>query len=121
MKEHWDKIDIYEVDIPELGPSLYVGQTFPISIKVFLGEITPEDVMVEVISGMLDSQEQIQGFAPVLANLNGTPEPGSDPGHYIFTGEVTCNESGRFGITTRIVPKNDNLPHTIKPKLINWW
>ena len=123
MSSNWDKITITDVEVPEMGPTLFVGQKFSITIKVFLGSITPDDVRVEVVSGKLNSQEQILDYIPLAASLAANPrqDGGTDNGTYTFTGEVICNESGRFGITARIVPKNENLPHTLKPKLISWW
>jgi len=116
MSESWEKIAIKDVEIPDVGGTLFVGQKFPIKIDVVLGSIDPKDVAVEIVSGRLNSQEQILDYKPAVANL-----AGGENGVYTFSGEVTCTESGRFGITARIVPKNENLPHTIKPKLISWW
>jgi starch phosphorylase len=120
MSKSWDSISIKDVEVPELASTLYVGQNFPISVKVHLGQIRPEDVQVEIVAGTLDSQEQIRNFAPAPARLDESATSGSD-GTYVYRGDVTCNESGRFGVTARIIPKNENLPHTIKPKLISWW
>ncbi len=116
----WDKIDIRNVEVPDLGATLYVGQEFPITIEVFLGEIGPDDVEVQIISGRLDSQEQIKDFQPAAAQTANNGQPSND-GVYVFTGEVTCRESGRFGVTARIIPKNENMPHPFQPKLISWW
>ena len=122
ISSNWDRITIKNVDIPDLGATLFVGQKFPISISVFLGDITPEDVEVQIISGQLNSQEHMKEYDPAHATLQSENNAGSpDDGVYTFTSEVTCRESGRFGITARIIPKNENLPHTIKPKLITWW
>ncbi|UCE23581.1 MAG: alpha-glucan family phosphorylase [Candidatus Zixiibacteriota bacterium] len=116
MSSSWEKITIKDVEIPEVGGTLFVGQKFPIKIDVVLGEIKPDDVAVEIVSGRLNSQEQILDYQPARASLIG-----GDNGIYTFSGEVTCTESGRFGITARIIPKNEHLPHTIKPKMISWW
>ena len=117
MAKSWGNIAIKDVEIPEMSGTLYVGQKFPIKIRVQLGEITPNDVLVEIISGKLNSQEQIRNYDPVHADMT---ERAND-GIYSFAGEVTCRETGRFGITARIIPKNPDLPHTIRPKLISWW
>ncbi|MEW6412382.1 MAG: alpha-glucan family phosphorylase [Candidatus Zixiibacteriota bacterium] len=116
MNSSWDKITIKDVETPEVGGTLFVGQRFPIKIDVVLGEIRPEDVSVEVVAGKLNSQEQILDYQPQPTTFSG-----GENGVYSFTGEVVAMESGRFGITARIIPKNDNLPHTIKPKMISWW
>ena len=118
MNSSWGKIAIHDVEVPDLGPTLYVGQKFPIRIKVALGELTPDDVDVQIVSGRLNSQEQIPDYKPITATLG---EDGNENGVYSFAGVVVCRESGRFGITARIVPKNDDMPHTVRPRLISWW
>ena len=123
VKASWDQVSISEVDIPELGKTVDVGQRVPVSLHVHLGALTPQDISVEIISGRLNSQNQLLNFAPVMANLsngNGPTNP-DESGTYLFTGEIICAESGRLGITARVVPKNENLVHVRKPKLIHWW
>ncbi|MFH1374227.1 MAG: alpha-glucan family phosphorylase [bacterium] len=123
MKSSWSEIAIRNVDTPDLGPTLYVGQKFPVSIEVYLGFLTPADVNVEIVCGKLNSQEQILKYAqhPVALTTESQPDGSGGNGTYSFTGEVVCNESGRFGVTARIIPKNDNLAHPFKPRLISWW
>ncbi|MDH3892656.1 MAG: alpha-glucan family phosphorylase [candidate division Zixibacteria bacterium] len=118
---NWNKIGIRNVDVPELESTLFVGQKFPITIEVLLGDISPDDVEVQIISGRLNSHEKIQDFQPAAAVPTDAGSQPAEDGVYAFTGEVTCSESGRFGITARIIPKNQNLPHPFKPKLISWW
>lgn len=119
MINSWDKISIENLDIPEIDSTVFVGQNFPVKIRVNLGEITPDDVLVEMISGHLNSQEQLQDGSPTPAVLIESEE--NQNGIYTFASKVTCTESGRFGIAARVIPKNDNMPHTFKPKLISWW
>lgn len=119
MTNSWDNIAIENLDILEMDNTVYVGQKFPITITVYLGEIQPDDVRVEMISGHLDSQENIQDNLSTSATLVGNDD--NRNGVYTFTSEVTCTESGRFGIAARVIPKNDNMPHPFKPKLISWW
>ncbi len=118
MSDCWERISIEEVDVPNIDSTVYVGQTFPIKINVHLGEIKPEDVRVELISGRLNSQEQILNYSPVPARLQNSS---GGNGTYTFAGEVTCVESGRFGVAARVIPNNKHLPHTFKPKMIAWW
>lgn len=117
MTNSWDNLKIIDVDIPELPETLYVGQKFPIKIQVQLGQISKDDIVVEIVSGKLDSQEHLKTLAPKAAEFVEQDENNNCS----FAGEVVCDESGRFGISARIIPKNDNLPHTFKPKLISWW
>ncbi len=118
MYQSWDRINIREIDFPGLEQTIHVGQTVKVVMKVELGSIDPNDIEVEVVSGHLNSQEQFLDLRPVAANLNGMP---AEDGVYSYEASVSCHESGRFGITARVVPKNENLLHVRKPKLISWW
>ena len=118
MTSSWHEVQITDVEVPEMGNTLLVGQRFPITIKVHLGAIQPGDIAVQVVAGKLSSQEQIRDYDPTPAEF--APDQ-SDDGTFAFTSEVVCRESGRFGITARIIPANEHLPHTFKPKLISWW
>jgi starch phosphorylase len=119
MNQSWDRLEIVDVQVPETSGTLFVGQKFPLTIKVRLGDISPADVHIQIVAGRLGSQDQVLQSQPIDAALDANI--GHDHGVYTFVGEVTSRESGRFGITARIIPRNDHLPHTIKPKLIRWW
>ena len=90
-------------------------------MHVFLDGIRPQDVRVEVVAGRLSSQEQLVNFVPVEARLNGQGTNPPADNVYEYYGEVVCKESGRLGITARVVPRNEYLTDSPKPKLISWW
>ena len=119
VSRSWERINIRDIDFPDAGGTVQVGQQVKVSMKVDLGDITPEDVTVQIVTGQINSQEQFLDFAPSPAILNGSPD--SERGVFVYRGEVTCYESGRLGITARVVPHNKNLLHTVRPKLISWW
>ena len=119
ISESWNNIVIKEINMPELGQTVQVGQHIPVSLQVSLGELTPEDVAVEIVAGRLNSQEQFTDFEPAVAELNGSGQ--ETGGVYTYHGEVTCHETGRLGVTARVVPRNEHLIHNRKPKLISWW
>ena len=114
----WDKIEITDIDLRDVGSTVNVGQHVGVEMKVRLGQIKPDDVSVEIVAGRLNSQEQFTDFGPVAAELNGDS---GEKGVYSYHGEVVCGESGRFGITARVLPQNDLLLHNRRPKLISWW
>ena len=117
----WDSIAITDIELSEVDTMVHVGQRIPVKMKVRLGALTPEDVQVEVVTGRLNSREEIQTPHAELTSLNGTRPDGSPDGFYSYHGEIVCTESGRFGITARVIPRNENLLHTKRPKLISYW
>ena len=119
ISSSWDRIAIRDIEFPNLAQTVLVGDQIQVKMQVDLGEIRPEDVSVQVVSGHLDSQERFRDFSPAPAQLNGSPEGAQ--GVYSYNAEVVCTESGRFGITARVVPQNEHLLHVCRPKLISWW
>ncbi|MBK7141508.1 MAG: alpha-glucan family phosphorylase [bacterium] len=117
----WDKIQIRDIDMPELGQSVNIGQRIPVKLHVYLDGIKPQDVRVEVVAGRLTSQEQLVTFSPVEARLNGQASNPPSDNVFEYHGEVVCKESGRLGITARVVPRNEYLTDSPKPKMISWW
>ncbi len=120
LKTNWDKISIDEIDTQQTSKSPKVGDIIPVNLKVNLGEISPDDVTVEVIAGNLNSLEQMNNYQPVKAAIQNGAE-GLAKGQYLYKTEVTCHESGRFGVAARVLPHNENLVHNRIPKLIKWW
>ena len=120
MGKYWESIEIRAVDMKIPENELFVGQTIPVTIEVFLGEIDPDDVNIEIVAGRLSAHEQLMNFRSIHLSSNNSGKNPKD-GTHTFTGEVTLSESGRFGISARVTPNNENLPHTIKPKMISWW
>jgi starch phosphorylase len=121
IADSWEQIGIDDIEMPELGPNVYVGQRIPIRMFVRLGALTPDDVRVEIVSGRINSQDELQDYIPINATLDNGVAGNGDDGVFAYTGEVECLESGRFGITARVIPQNENLVHMKKPKLISWW
>ncbi|RKX18744.1 MAG: hypothetical protein DRP51_08625 [Candidatus Zixiibacteriota bacterium] len=116
----WNDIDLKEIIAEAKDSSPKVGDIIPITLKIYLGDVSPQDVSVQVLAGNLNSLEQMDRYQPVTATLengNGTP----DSGIYTYQSEVVCQESGRFGIAARVIPNNKDLIHNYIPKLIKWW
>jgi starch phosphorylase len=120
LSSNWSYVNIDDIETPTMDESPKVGDKIPVTLKVTLGEISPDDVTVEVIAGNLNSLEQMDKYEPVTAHKqNGGSGPAS--GQHLYKTEVTCRESGRFGIAARILPRNENLIHNRIPRLIKWW
>ena len=120
LQSKWNDIDLKEITAEAKESSPKVGDIIPITMKGYLGDISPEDVNVEVLAGNLNSLEQMNHYKPVkaiLKNDDGSP----DSGTYTYESEVVCRESGRFGIAARVMPNNEYLIHNRIPKLIKWW
>ena len=110
----WDAIKLSR---PELitKPDFIVGDTFRITLKAFLGELTPEEVEVQIYHGKIRASELLEGSRPETMWLQETLSEGT----YIYACTITCADSGRFGYTARVIPKGDEVLSNT-PGLITW-
>lgn len=103
LKEHWEKIKIGKP--MKMGPSHFrVGQEFEVVVDVYLGELSPSDVNVELYLGKFKGYEQIEKSEVIKMEVYQETEEGS----YIYKCKVKCGPSGRYGFNARIVPKGDD-------------
>ncbi|MFH2046845.1 MAG: alpha-glucan family phosphorylase [Pseudomonadota bacterium] len=99
----WKLITIEPPKRQNQGP-FRVGDTVNVSTEVFLGEILPEEVDVQIYYGKIQSVDSVtEGKAAVM-----TVEENLGNGRYIYSCAVTCCDTGRFGLTARIIPKGDD-------------
>ena len=112
----WNKVSVSSIAFPETDGSARVGQTIPVKIDVFLGDLAPEDVRIEIVRGRLNVRDEIENSETFTATLENSREDGSHTYHV----DMVCTRSGRLGVTARIVPNNER--HMIKehPRLVAW-
>ncbi|MRG58664.1 alpha-glucan family phosphorylase [Agromyces sp. CFH 90414] len=88
------------VDAPHVGDELRLRAT------VALGELSPDDVQVEVVYGRSTADETIE--SPRRAVLEPTAaKPGDGPREY--GGRVVLDRAGAFGYTVRVIPNHPLL------------
>ncbi len=92
-----------------------VGDTFRITVEVFLGELSPEEVDVQIYHGKLRMSDNLEGSRPETMWLQETISDGK----HIYACTITCSDSGRFGYTARVIPKGDEVLRNT-PGLITW-
>jgi starch phosphorylase len=96
---------VEHVEAGGVGDAPEVGDTLSVRAFVALGDLTPDDVEVQLVHGVINSED-------VLVETTVTPlhvEETYDGGRYRFDGEVVLERSGPFGYTVRVVPHNDLL------------
>ena len=79
------------------------------------GSLQPQDVVVELYLGRVDTRgEIIEGHATEMrAEANSSDDR-------IYTGETTPTESGLHGFTIRVRPSHPDLSTALVPGLIAW-
>jgi glycogen phosphorylase len=112
---HWYEIRIEEICISE-ATDLKVNQRFQVEARLHLGELTPEDVQVELYQGVVSVDGEIHSGVATPMTYQG-PDP---QGKSLYTVEVTYTTSGLQGLSLRILPKHKYLNSSYDLKLILW-
>ena len=101
----WSSVHISMNDVQAKG-RLQVGEAFSVRAHVNLGGLQPEDVDVQLYFGEVNAAEEI-----VLPHVIPLEKLEGDGGSLTFGADaITCPQSGKFGYTVRVVPKDNGVP-----------
>jgi glycogen phosphorylase len=82
------------------------GARLEVRAGVALGELSPQDVIVEVLSGRTGDDDEIAN--PARAELTLESPPGADSVAW-YGGEAVLGQPGPFGYTIRVLPSHPEL------------
>jgi starch phosphorylase len=99
----WPQLRVEHVEAEAAGQAL--GSALTVRVSVALGELTPDDVLVEVVYGRPDDADEI--VSPAYATL--TAESAAANSLARFSGEVPLDQPGPFGYTVRVLPNHPLL------------
>ncbi|HIZ35127.1 MAG TPA: alpha-glucan family phosphorylase, partial [Candidatus Ruania gallistercoris] len=101
----WPGVRVEHVESEGLHDTVQVGDVVTGRAFVTLGELTPEDVEVQVAYGRVGDDDELTDVSIARLPLTDSYEGG----RYQFARELTLNQSGAFGYTVRIVPSHPGL------------
>ncbi len=105
VRAGWSGVRVEHVESSGVGDAPEIGTTLTVRAFVSLGELTPEDVDVQLVHGVINSEDVLVGSSveslAVAESYQG--------GRHRFDGSVVLARSGAFGYTVRVVPRNDLL------------
>ncbi len=116
MTRHWPSVRVIEVD-GDRSVEAPIGAKFKINAKIFLGEINPRDVRIEVYEGSLDEDGHITNARTTLMTPVGLE---NQHGTFEFTGEIELSTTGLRGFSLRILPNHPDLVMPFQRGLIAW-
>ncbi len=114
LRNLWGKISIGLPCQSSKGP-FRTGESFQVTVVVSMGELTPEELIVELYAGCMKSVDALKG----IQTLPMTMVESLGEGHFRYACEVPCRFSGRFGFTVRVMPAGDDYMKFL-PGLITW-
>jgi glycogen phosphorylase len=114
LKDLWKQIRVEFPERDHEGP-FQVDDNFKVSTLVHLGDLTPDEVDVELYYGrMVRTAEVSKGLTQPMTMVENRGR-----GSYLYRCTVTCRDSGRYGFTVRVVPRADDwIRYT--PGLLTW-
>jgi starch phosphorylase len=115
MHRLWHQVRIDSV-AAERTDEVAVGSQVPVEARVFIGEIPPAEIAVDIYFGVLDSRGSIIGGE--IVPLEPTAE--LSPGLYRFGGVIECRFCGRHGFMLRVMPSHVELGAVYEPGLLHW-
>jgi starch phosphorylase len=116
VQEGWSQVRIEAVDT---GPptELQIGGAVQAQARIHLGNLTPDDVTVELYLGRVDADGEIVEAEATPMQPVGPAEEG---GYLFEVSAVPCRKSGLHGYTVRVLPHHPDLPTPFLPGLIVW-
>jgi starch phosphorylase len=82
--ESWPSVRVEHVEFSGVGDAAEVGALLSVRAFVSLGELTPDDVHVQVLHGKIDSNDVLTGVT--VQDLD--PAESYDGGRYRFDGPI---------------------------------
>ncbi|MBV9206219.1 MAG: alpha-glucan family phosphorylase [Actinobacteria bacterium] len=112
----WPQVRIEHVETGSAGQTL--GSALAVRALVALGELTPDDVTVEVVYGRPDEADEIADPASVTLAAEAVAAPANGVARY--SGEVPLDRSGPFGYTVRVLPDHPLLASRAELGLVTY-
>ena len=116
MKRNWDGIEVVDVILPNpTNQAINLGDIFTAELVLNLGDIAPDDIMIEMIIGQKTEDQMVEPQS--IRELKLTEVDGN-LAHYVI--EIETSLAGVFDFAFRITPKNPLLPHRMDFNLVKW-
>ncbi len=110
----WSKLSIIEVNLNS-NHEAYVGKPIDVIAKVNLGNLKPEEVVVQVVYGSVDHQGNLANVRKKKLELVGNE--GKD---FIYQGKYLCPDTGMQGATVRVLPHNPLMGDPSEIYICRW-
>lgn len=111
----WENIKFERVESNTSQP-LNVRQTLPITATVNLGQITPDEICVQIYTGQMGNEGQITRGK----SFDMVHEADLGDGRHRFIGKLKTSSTGKHGFGVRVVPAGELFEGITIPGLIHW-
>ncbi|GIG40046.1 alpha-glucan family phosphorylase [Cellulomonas phragmiteti] len=114
VRAAWPQVSVDHVDSGGVDDAPRVGDRLHVRAWVALGDLTPDDVEVQVLHGPVGPDDEIAAFGVAALRLDDTYEAD----RYGYAGDVELTATGPFGYTVRVVPRHEALTSVAETGLV---
>ncbi len=114
LNEVWHQVHVDTVDVDDGIADL--GSTRAVSAVVALGELSPDEVEVQLLTGHVGQSGELESPTRVAMADEGL----IDDRHRRFRGAAELDTAGRMGVTVRIVPRHRLVDAPVEFGLVAW-
>ena len=112
---NWSNIAIRDIRMQELD-EIEVGASYQVDADVYLGDLSPEDVVVEAYCGKLDPDNQYKDRFTIAMS----PSEMTEDHTYHYHSTIQFPEAGHIGLNIRIIPNHPNEQSRYAMGLVIW-
>jgi starch phosphorylase len=111
----WKDIQIKDIRLNEIV-DIEVDKPYHVEADIFMGELQPDDIVVEAYFGRLDQDEHYQDRETFCLQASSKGED-----HVMkYSGDVRFRKVGQFGINIRVCPNHPNLKVRQSMGMVLW-
>jgi starch phosphorylase len=117
VQQNWPQVGVETVEVEPFA-KLQVGGNFFVRARVRLGNLTPDDVKVELYLGQVNATDEL--IEAVAIPMQYVKQDGRADFQLFEANTVSCHMSGRHGYTVRVRPYHPDLTTASLPGLMVW-
>ncbi|MEU0343402.1 glycosyltransferase family 1 protein [Streptomyces bobili] len=106
VRAAWHTVTVDHVETSAATPTAELGTTLALRVRLCLGDLTPDDVEVQAVSGRVDAEDRITDATAVPLKPVGGPDLES---RWVYEGPLSLDRTGPYGYTVRILPDHPLL------------
>ena len=114
VRKAWPEVRVDHVESEGAADVITAGTNVDVRAFVSLGELSPDDVLVEVLAGRVDADDRIQD--PMSIPMTAVEQ--YEQNRWKFQGSLSVDHNGAFGYTVRLLPRHAGMVAPVEMGLV---